>query len=321
MKPAQIPGAFMPDENPAQGEFAFIDWLRRRTPSAERVLLGPGDDTAALRWPTDAPCLVTTDMLLEGSCFLLDEAGPRRVGRKAMAVNLSDIAAMAGAPIAAVVSVGLPRRGGRALAEELYLGLREVADAFGVAIMGGDTNSWNGPLVLNVTVLGEATSRGAVRRSGARVGDWVMVTGNLGGSILGKHLDFTPRVHEALLLHRHADLHAMIDVSDGLAADLGHLCDESKVGAVLRAEAIPLSPEAHRMNDGKSALEHGLGDGEDFELLFAVGPKDGEKLLRDQPLAGVMVSHIGEFVLEGFWLEEGGQRHPLARKGYVHALS
>src|SRR5205085_11955188 len=165
------------------GEFAFIDWLRRRTPPAGRVLLGPGDDTAVLDWSTGPACLVTTDMLLEGSCFRLAEAGPRRVGRKAMAVNLSDIAAMAGVPVAAVVSVGLPRRGGRALAEELYLGLREVADAFDTAIVGGDTHSWDGPLVMNVTVLGEATPRGAVRRGGARAGDWPMVTGPPGGSI------------------------------------------------------------------------------------------------------------------------------------------
>src|SRR5262245_37044755 len=172
----------------AAGEFAFIDWLRRRTPAAGRVLLGPGDDTAALAWPGGAPCLVTTDMLLEGSCFRLAEAGPRRVGRKAMGVNLSDIAAMAGRPVAAVVSVGLPRRGGRALAEELYLGLREVADAFGTAIIGGDTNSWDGPLVINVALLGEAVPPGPVRRSGARMGDVLMATGSFGGSILGKHL-------------------------------------------------------------------------------------------------------------------------------------
>src|SRR5438094_8080984 len=141
-------------------EFAYIDWLRRRTPSDPRVLLGPGDDTAALAWASGAPCLVTTDMLLEGSCFRLAEAGPRRVGRKAMAVNLSDIAAMAGRPVAAVVSVGLPRQGGRALAEELYLGLREVADEFATAIVGGDTNTWDGPLVISVTLLGEVTARG-----------------------------------------------------------------------------------------------------------------------------------------------------------------
>src|SRR5438094_7479775 len=166
-------------------EFAYIDWLRRRTSADPRVLLGPGDDTAALRWPADRPCLVTTDMLLEGSCFRLAEAGPRRVGRKAMAVNLSDMAAMAGRPVAAVVSVGLTRRGGRALAEELYLGLREMADAFDTAVVGGDTNSWDGPLVISLTLLGEATDRGPVTRRGARPGDWLLVTGPLGGSLLG----------------------------------------------------------------------------------------------------------------------------------------
>src|SRR5438270_6101142 len=146
------------------GEFAYINWLRGRTPADARVLIGPGDDTAAVRLTPGAPCLVTTDMLLEGSCFLLAEAGPRRIGRKAMAVNLSDIAAMAGKPIAAVVSVGLPRQGGRALAEELYLGLREVADLFRTTIIGGDTNSWDGPLAISVTLLGRVLGGRAVCR-------------------------------------------------------------------------------------------------------------------------------------------------------------
>src|SRR5262245_59304742 len=228
-------------------EFAFIDWLRRRTPSTGRVLVGPGDDTAVLDWQHGPSCLLTTDMRLEGSCFRLAEPGPRRVGRKAMAVNLSDIAAMAGIPVAAVVSVGLPRQGGRTLGEELYRGLREVADAFGTAIVGGDTNSWDGPLVISVTILGEATGRGPVTRSGARPGDWLLVTGPLGGSLLGKHLDFTPRVREAQRLHSEADLHAMIDLSDGLAADVTHICRESDCGAVLRAESIPVSADAGRM--------------------------------------------------------------------------
>src|SRR4051794_8480839 len=122
----------MPQEE-AGGEFAFIDWLRQRTPPAGRVLLGPGDDTAALAWPGDAPCLVTTDMLLEGSCFRLAEAGPRRVGRKAMAVNLSDIAAMAGRPVAAGGSVGPARGGGRPFAEGVDLGGRGGGGSFGPA--------------------------------------------------------------------------------------------------------------------------------------------------------------------------------------------
>jgi thiamine-monophosphate kinase len=306
------------------GEFAFIDWLRRRTPSAERVLIGPGDDTAALSWSGGMPCLVTTDMLLDGSCFRLDEVGPRRVGRKAMAVNLSDIAAMAGMPVAAVVSVGLPRTGGRALAEELYLGLREVADAFETPIVGGDTNSWDGPLVINVTVLGEpgasATGVRAVRRNGAVVGDWLLATGPFGGSILGKHLDVTPRVYEALLLHQAADLHAMIDVSDGLAADVEKLCVESRCGAVLRAELIPIAPAAHEMADGLSPLQHALGDGEDFELVFAVSPEDGRRLIATQPVPGITLCHIGECVADGLWLEEHGQRRPLPPTGYVHRL-
>jgi thiamine-monophosphate kinase len=306
--------------DPPHGEFAFIDWLRRRTPPASRVLLGPGDDTAVLRWPEPADCLVTTDMLLEGSCFLLAEAGPRRVGRKAMSVNLSDIAAMAGRPVAAVVSVGLPRQGGRALAEELYQGIREVADAFDTAIIGGDTNTWDGPLVINVAVLGEAVAPGAVRRSGARVGDWLVVTGPLGGSILGKHLDFTPRVREALALHAAAPLHAMIDISDGLAADVWHLCEESGCGAVMYAERIPLTEEAGKIADGRSPLEHGLGDGEDFELVFAVAPEDGRALIERQPIPGITLVPIGECVVEGLWLEEKGGRRALAATGFVHRL-
>ena len=301
------------------GEFAFINWLRSRTATDGRVLLGPGDDAAMLQLTPNAPCLITTDMLLEGSCFRLAEAGPRQVGRKAMAVNLSDMAAMAGRPVAAVVAVGLPRTGGRALAEELYLGLRDVADAFATAIAGGDTNSWDGPLVIAVTLLGEATPRGAVRRGGARPGDWLFVTGPLGGSLLGRHLSFTPRVREALELHELVDLHAMIDISDGLSADVNHLCEESCCGAVLRAEDIPVHDDAHQLHDGLSALQHALADGEDFELAFAVSPEDGQRL-QSQPIRGIRLSHIGEFVEQGLWLEEKGQRRALEPAGYVHTL-
>ncbi len=308
----------MPSDAPT-GEFAFIDWLRARTPPSPRVVLGPGDDTAVLSWPAATACLVTTDMLQEGTDFVLAEVGARRVGRKAMAVNLSDVAAMAGRPIAAFASVALPRIGGRALAEELYLGLRDVADAFGVPIAGGDTGSWEGGLVVSVTVLGEPGPRGPVRRSGARAGDWLMVTGPLGGSILGKHLDFVPRVKEALALAGLVELRALIDVSDGLAADVGHLCRASGCGAVLWAAAIPLSEAARRMSPG-TPLEHALSDGEDFELVFAVSPEEGRELVRAQPVPGIALSAIGECVESGLWLEEGGQRRPLATRGYVHAL-
>jgi thiamine-monophosphate kinase len=302
------------------GEFAYIDWVRRRTPPDPRVLVGPGDDAAVLSLPLGVSCLVTTDMLLEGSCFRLGEAGARRVGRKAIAVNLSDIAAMAGKPVAAVVSVGLPRQGGRALAEELYQGFRDLADSFQTALAGGDTNSWDGPLVISVTIIGEPTGRGPVTRGGARPGDWLLVTGPLGGSILGKHLDFTPRVREAIQLHQAVELHAMIDISDGLAADVHHICDESRCGAVLFADAVPIAPEAAKLQDGRSPLDHALSDGEDFELAFAVRPDDGRRLLETQPVPGLTLAHIGRVLEQGYWIEENGRRRPLEPRGYVHEL-
>jgi thiamine-monophosphate kinase len=309
-------------------ERAFIDWLRQRTAGTQRVLLGPGDDTAAITWGAGPPCLVTTDMLLEGSCFTLmgspiqvegvSPASPRLVGQKAMSVNLSDIAAMAGIPIAAVVSVGLPRRGGRTLAEELYLGIKSQAEVFEVAIVGGDTNSWDGPLSLSITLFGEPGPAGIIRRTGAKPGDWLLITGPLGGSIHGKHLTFTPRVREALALAEATSLHAMIDLSDGLAIDLHRLCTESCCGAVLWADAIPLTAEAHVTSDGRLPLEHALGDGEDFELLFAVAPEEGRRLLAQQPIAGITLFAIGEVVSEGLWLQREGNREPLLASGYEH---
>ena len=303
-----------------KGEFAFIDWLRQRTPPHPAVIIGPGDDAAALRLSPVAECLVTTDLLLDGVCFRLAEAGTRQVGRKAMAVNLSDIAAMAGRPIAAFAGVALPRAGGRTVAEEIYLGLRDTADAFDTTIAGGDTNSWDGPLAVSVTLLGESTGRGPVRRSGAVPGDWILVTGPLGGSLAGKHLAFTPRVREALQLHALADLHAMIDVSDGLAADLHHICEESGCGALLQAEAIPITAAARDMRDGKSPLAHALTDGEDFELVFTVTPAQGEELVATQPIPGIRLVHIGDCVGHGCWIEVQGERQPLEPGGYVHDL-
>lgn len=302
-------------------EFAYIQWVRRQTPSHPRVLLGPGDDAAVVDWSTGRPCLVTTDMLLQGSCFLLEQADPRLIGRKALAVNLSDIAAMAGRPVAAVVSVALPRVGGRALAEALYQGMRALADQFETAIVGGDTNAWDGPLAISVTLLGEPTGAGPVKRSGAEPGDWIVVTGEFGGSILGKHLTFMPRVREAQRLHAEVRLKAMIDVSDGLSADLHHLCEESGCGAILEEKLIPISPAAYQMSDSQAPLEHALGDGEDFELVFAVSPQDGQRLVREQPLAdvGVAVRRIGEFTSEGFRLRSAdGRLLDIQPRGYVH---
>lgn len=300
------------------GERAFVAWIRQQVAARPGVKVGPGDDAAVLSGTGAADLIVTTDMLLDGSCFRLSEAGPYRVGRKAIAVNLSDIAAMAGQPLAAVVSVGLPRDGGHKVAEELFLGMKTIADQFNTPIIGGDTNSWESPLSISVTMLGTATNRGAVTRSGARVGDWLFVTGPLGGSILGHHLTFTPRVREALALHQCVELRAMIDISDGLALDLHRLCEESGCGAILAADKIPISDAALKMRDEKSPLDHALGDGEDFELLFAVPRVDGEKLLQQSP---VPVFHIGECTTAGILLNQNDVPRPLMPSGYVHQFT
>jgi thiamine-monophosphate kinase len=297
------------------GEHAFVEWVRRRTPTHPDVKIGPGDDAAVLTGFGTADLIVTTDMLLDGSCFSLSEAGPRRVGRKAMGVNLSDIAAMAGIPRAAVVSVGLPRTGGQSIAEELFLGMKELASEFNTPIVGGDTNSWDGPLVISVTVLGTVGNKGPVARNSAKSGDWLFVTGPLGGSILGHHLDFTPRVHEALELHERFDLHAMIDISDGFALDLHRLCEASGCGAIVDADKVPVSDAARRLNDDKSPLEHALGDGEDFELLFAVPRDDGEQLLHDST---VPVFFVGECIEAGLHVKQDNVLRALNSAGYEH---
>jgi thiamine-monophosphate kinase len=216
----------------------------------------------------------------------------------------------------------LPRGSGTAaIAEELYRGMREMADPFNTSIAGGDTNTWTGGLVVNVTLLGEPGPQGPILRKGAKPGDWLVVTGPLGGSIFGKHLDFTPRVGEGLLLQKHATLHAMIDISDGLAADAFHICEESECGLVLLVDRVPISDAAHQILDGRSPLDHTLSDGEDFELAFAVSPEDGEKLLSTQPIEGIHLSHVGIFIEEpALFLEDAGQRIRILPRGYTHSF-
>lgn len=305
----------------AGGEFELIDWIRAHVAANPRLSIGIGDDAAALRIPAESECLVAADMLLEGVHFTIPPAGPEQIGRKALGVNLSDIAAMAGRPLAAFVSVALPRRCGNEFARRLHTGLQELAEEFETAVAGGDTNVWDGPLVVNVAILGEAAGRGAVRRSGARVGDWIMVTGSLGGSLGGRHLSFTPRVKEALALHAAVSLHAMIDLSDGLASDLPHVLRESGVGAVLQAAAVPVADEVSHARDERTPLQHALGDGEDFELLFTVSPEEGRRLLQNPP-TGIDLSHIGEIVAgEGCEIvDEDGNRGPLPPAGWQHAF-
>lgn len=311
----------------AGAEFRLIDWIRAQAGRDPRVVVGIGDDAAVIApsAPSVSPgpnSLVAVDLLMEGVHFTIPPATARAIGRKALAVNLSDIAAMAGVPTHAVVAVALPRDRGLAFAEELHAGLLEAAREFDVALAGGDTNVWDGPLVISVTLTGEATERGPVLRSGAQPGDWILVTGTLGGSLAGRHLDFTPRVREALRLHEAAELHSMIDISDGLAADLHHILDESRAGALLRTDAIPVSDTAARCADGHTPLEHALGDGEDFELLFTVSPDDGRALLANPPIE-IPLAHVGEIVAGTGceWVAADGTRTILPRSGWEHGFT
>lgn len=306
-------------------ESDLITWLRRTLPVGDAVRVALGDDAAVVLFG-NADVVVTTDMLMDGVDFVLDQVDPHRVAHKILAVNLSDMAAMAAQPIAAFVSLALPRRTGLQLAQDLYRGMLPLAERYGVTIAGGDTNSWDGPLVASVTVLGSPAPRGALRRSGAQPGDKIVVTGSFGGSLLGHHLDFEPRVSEARLLHERYDLHAGIDVSDGLALDLHRLATESGCGAIVRLAAVPVAAAAEQralaLADGSTALDHALADGEDFELLLAVPPAEAKRMLSEQPLMSVPLTEIGELVLErGLWQEDAtANRTPLAPRGYQHAL-
>jgi thiamine-monophosphate kinase len=304
-------------------ELELIRWLRERLPVRADLPLGLGDDAALVRLAAGERCVVTVDMLTDGVDFVLAEVGPQRAGRKALAVNLSDMAAMAARPLAAFVALALPRAGALALAKTFYEGLIPLAERYGVAIAGGDTNTWDGPLVASVTLVGEASPKGPLLRSGAKPGDWIVVTGSFGGSRLGHHLDFEPRVDEALWLAEHYPLDAGIDVSDGLALDLWRLAEASGCGAVVETARIPVSPAAGQwaaqLADGSTALAHALADGEDFELILAVPAEAAEELLRRQPL-GCPLACIGRLVAEnGLWqVDASGARRALEPRGYVH---
>lgn len=302
-------------------EAEFHQWLCEHVPSHSRLPLGLSDDAAVLRHSSSANLVVTTDLLSDGVDFRLDRDNPRRAGRKALAVNLSDLAAMAAQPVAATISIALPKSGvaGRSpleLAIELYEGLLPLAAEFDVAIAGGDTNAHDGPTVLSVTAFGEVTRRGPLTRSGGKPGDVLLVTGMLGGSLAGHHFDFVPRVREALLLHERYELHAGMDVSDGLSLDLARLAKASGCGAVIRGDLVPVSTAAQSLAD---PLSHALSDGEDFELLLAVPPESAAAILNDRPL-DCPITHIGELVSgQGLWLADAtGTRTPLPAKGWQH---
>lgn len=313
-------------------EQELIAYLREHLPSHPQLLLGPGDDAAVLQLANSQQIVVTTDLISDQVDFHLAEVTPAEIGHKALAVNLSDLAAMAAKPLAAVIALSLPRDpvGSQTcweLATGLYHGMIPLAERYGLCLAGGDISVWDAPLVISITALGEPTPRGVLRRSEARPGDQLLVTGTLGGSILGKHLHFEPRVHEALQLHAHYALDAGMDLSDGLLLDAHRLAAESNCGIEIDLAAVPVSDDARRLAEshsvqdpitGDAALDHALSDGEDFELLLALPAGEAERLLREQPL-DVPLTRVGECVTgSGLWGLRGGQRMELPARGFLH---
>jgi thiamine-monophosphate kinase len=302
------------------GEFALIGRLRRRISQKNRSLLvGIGDDCAVLR--ADSPkkfWLYTIDPVIEGVHFTRS-AAPRAIGWKAMARNLSDIAAMGGVPRWVIVSLGLPPKTPVAFVEKLYDGIRAAAKKFGASIVGGDV-AQSPTLFVAVALIGEVEKSQLVLRKGAQIGDSVFVTGALGGSIRGKHLSFTPRIREARWLTEHFKIHAMIDVSDGLAGDLRRLCEQNpRVGFEICAAEVPISRAA------RGKLSAALHDGEDFELLFCVSPRDvtglREKWARVFGKSGPKLTEIGRVTASRGKIHvifADGTRKILREKGYEH---
>lgn len=255
------------------GELALVAWLQQRFKAdATHVPIGIGDDMAIVRFG-ESHVAITADMLLDGVHFDTRRHSYEQIGRKAVACSLSDCAAMGCRPRAATISVALNRSMRLSNVQALYEGMAGIAGQFGCAIVGGDTTSWDRPLALDVAMLGAPMHpRGPIRRSTAQPGDIIFVSGLLGGSILGRHLNFEPRLDLAARLVTDPGLNAMMDISDGLALDLHRLCTASGCDAELDEAALEavISPQARQLatSDGQSPLEHALSDGEDFELLF-----------------------------------------------------
>ena len=305
-------------------EAPFVDWLLARLPRDPRLEVPPGDDAAVLRPPAGRRTVVTVDLLTEGVDFLLGgNTTPQRVGHKALAVNLSDLAAMGARPEAAVVAVALPRSGAAAIGVGLHAGMAPLAARFGVTIAGGDTNTWDGPLVISVTAIGSVLPGAAWRRDGARPGDLLVVTGPCGGSLLGRHLDVEPRCHEALEIAERFTVHAAIDISDGLSLDLARMMRSSATGGIVDLSRVPIHPDAFRRSrlddDGISPLDHALSDGEDFELLLALPPAAALALVIDPP-SGLAPAIIGEVTAgEGLAARRAdGALQRLQPKGWLH---
>jgi thiamine-monophosphate kinase len=288
------------------GEDRLIAQLVARLKTRRDVIAGPGDDCAVVAAPGENRLLLfKTDCVVERVHFQPNEK-PSAVGWKAMARTLSDFAAMSGLPQFALVTLIAPADREVRWTKEIYRGLERVADRFKVAIVGGETSGTEGPAVVSISALGTVEKDRLVSRCGGKRGDALFVTGRLGGSIHKKHLKFIPRIAEARWLTAHFRIHAMMDLSDGLGADLPRLAKASGVAFEIDEAALPRTRGC--------SIAEAINDGEDYELLFALPPNDApalEKKWRKQ-FPHLLLSRIGSF------LPPSALRLPPSFHGYVH---
>ncbi len=307
-------------------ERQFIRELQSQFPNRRPVLIGIGDDGAVLDVTADRQQVVVTDLLLDGVHFDLKVTSPFLAGRKAVAVNLSDLAAMGCRPTAAFVSIAMPRHGigsSQDFLRELYRGIQQMTDEFHFTLAGGDTNSWNGPFAINVCLTGVPFSGRPFLRSAAEVGDAIFVTGPLGGSLRhGRHLSFMPRLQISEWLGHTVQVHAMMDISDGLSLDLHRMMEASGTGAEIFESAVPIHDDVPTSETIERRLAAALGDGEDFELLFTVSESDASILKTVADDARISIYKIGQ-VRNGIGIDlidAHGIRSNMPASGWQHEI-
>ncbi|NND98362.1 MAG: thiamine-monophosphate kinase [Pirellulaceae bacterium] len=304
-------------------EQSFLAYLRGRCRSLPQVAVGIGDDAAVIDVATLSPVggqlVVCTDQIIDGVDFLSAEQPLADVGYKSIAINLSDLAAMGATPSSALVTLALPKTNATQVAGEVYEGIFAAASEYQLAIAGGDLSTHDGPLSISVTLIGGVPADGAWLRSGAEEGDAIIVSGFVGGSLRGRHLRPSPRIDLADQLRKLVDVHAAIDISDGLSLDLDRLCASSHVGAELSIERIPIHDDAIILSEesGRTPLEHAWSDGEDFELILTMSQSDADKILAME--LGVELTQIGNIVgRTGLWKRTTGKFVRLSPQGYLH---
>ncbi len=319
------------------GEIGFLKKIEALLPLSDKsVLLGIGDDAAAVRISKGKMLLATTDLLTDGIHFDLRYISFFQLGAKALLVNISDIAAMAGIPKYVLIAIAVPDYIKLEELNELYAGIKKTASSYNVAIIGGDTSGSKHSLTINITLLGEAKEGKIITRDGARLGDKIFVTGTLGDSSAGlellkkvkrrgylieRHLLPTPRVKEGLFLSNNRLATSMIDISDGLSTDLNHICEQSRVGAIIYEDKIPLSKELKKAELKKSPLDYALSGGEDYELLFTVKARDIKKVynaISKGRLSATMIGEITEMKKGSLIVDSKGQKMPLLPTGFNH---